>query len=205
MSHYLFSGMVLGLSAGLAPGPLMTLVISETLAHGRNQGFRVASAPLITDLPIVLLALFFLSKLSAFNMILGGLSLVGSAVILKMGAGHFFLGDIQAKETSPAPRSLAKGVVVNFLSPHPYLFWLTVGGPMTTRAWEHSLWAALGFICLFYLMLIGAKLGLALMASGSGKWLKGRVFLYAMRALGGLLCVLGLMLAWDGIRLMGLI
>ncbi len=183
----------------------MTLVISETLAHGRGAGFRVAAAPLITDLPIVLASLFLLSTLSAFNMILGGISLVGSAVILKMGVGHFSMDDVKAQENPPAPRSLAKGVMVNFLSPHPYIFWLTVGGPMTTRAWGESSWAAPGFILMFYLMLIGAKLGLALLAAGSGKFLKGRAYRYAMGFLGVLLCVLGLMLARDGIRLMGFI
>jgi len=183
----------------------MTLVISETLAHGRSAGFRVAAAPLITDLPIVLMALFLLSKLAAFNMILGGISLAGSVVILKMGVGHFKRGDIQVEENPPKPRSLAKGVVVNFLSPHPYIFWLSVGGPMTTRAWEDSPWAALGFIGLFYLMLIGSKLGLALLTAGSGNFLKGRLYRYTMRVLGGLLCLLGLMLARDGVRLMGLV
>ena len=205
MTHFLFSGMVLGLSAGLAPGPLMTLVFSETLTHGRSAGFRVAVAPLITDLPIVLASLFLLSKLADFNMILGGISLVGSAVILKMGLGHFSMGDIRAESNSPAPRSLAKGVMVNLLSPHPYIFWLTVGGPMATRAWGQTPWTALGFIGLFYLMLIGAKLSMAVLAAGSGKFIKGRVYVFTMRFLGGLLCILGLMLARDGIRLVGLI
>jgi hypothetical protein len=31
MSHFLFVGLVPGLSAGPAPGPLLTMVMSETL------------------------------------------------------------------------------------------------------------------------------------------------------------------------------
>ncbi|MBT4876955.1 MAG: LysE family translocator, partial [Desulfobacula sp.] len=46
MIHYLTIGMVLGLSAGLAPGPLLTLVISETLLHDIRAGIKVAMAPL---------------------------------------------------------------------------------------------------------------------------------------------------------------
>ena len=50
------AGLVYGLSAGFSPGPLMALVISQTLKHGIREGAKVAVAPLITDLPIILLA-----------------------------------------------------------------------------------------------------------------------------------------------------
>ncbi|NCD26558.1 MAG: hypothetical protein EOL86_13335, partial [Deltaproteobacteria bacterium] len=49
------SGLVLGLSAGLSPGPLLTLMLSETLRHGVRAGLLVAVAPLISDLPIIIL------------------------------------------------------------------------------------------------------------------------------------------------------
>ena len=47
------TGMLFGLSAGLAPGPLLALGIAQTLRFGAGQGVRVALAPLITDLPII--------------------------------------------------------------------------------------------------------------------------------------------------------
>jgi threonine/homoserine/homoserine lactone efflux protein len=47
------TALVFGLSAGLSPGPLMTLVIAETLKRGIPAGIRIAVAPLITDLPII--------------------------------------------------------------------------------------------------------------------------------------------------------
>lgn len=60
MIDFLTIGAALGLSAGLAPGPLLTLVISETLQHGVKSGVKVALAPVITDLPITLLTFFTL-------------------------------------------------------------------------------------------------------------------------------------------------
>jgi len=57
---------VLSVSAGFAPGPLLTLVISETLQHDIKSGVKVALAPIITDLPIIIL-----SKLTNFHDILG--------------------------------------------------------------------------------------------------------------------------------------
>ena len=61
MNSLLMSGMLLGLSAGLSPGPMLTLVVSQTLRHGIQEGVKVAFAPLLTDTPIVIACLLFLS------------------------------------------------------------------------------------------------------------------------------------------------
>ena len=55
MIAVLLTGAVLGFSAGVAPGPLLVFVISETLRFGVRSGFKVAAAPLITDPPIIVL------------------------------------------------------------------------------------------------------------------------------------------------------
>ena len=59
---FLLSGVIFGLTLGVSPGPLLTLVISETLKHNRKEGIKVAIALTITDLPIVLITLLILSK-----------------------------------------------------------------------------------------------------------------------------------------------
>jgi len=41
---FLSAGFLLGLSGGLAPGPLLTLVASETLRHGVRVGIGAALA-----------------------------------------------------------------------------------------------------------------------------------------------------------------
>ena len=71
MVNFLAMGSILGLSAGFAPGPLLTLVISETLQHDIRAGVKVALAPIVTDLPIIMLTLFILVKLSGFYKVLG--------------------------------------------------------------------------------------------------------------------------------------
>jgi threonine/homoserine/homoserine lactone efflux protein len=49
-------GLSLGLGAGLAPGPLLALVIRSTLQDGAAAGVRVAFSPLVTDVPIIVRA-----------------------------------------------------------------------------------------------------------------------------------------------------
>ena len=53
MLEHLIKGLVLGFAAGVLPGPMLGLVIRETLQHGRRAGYSVAMAPLITDAPTI--------------------------------------------------------------------------------------------------------------------------------------------------------
>ena len=134
MEQYLTIGIVLGLSAGFAPGPLLTLVISETLRHDVGSGVRVALAPAVTDLPIIAISLFVLSKLSDFHGVLGAISLLGGLFVLVMGYESISSKGVEVKAQEANPKSLAKGVLVNALSPHPYLFWFSVGAPIVIKA-----------------------------------------------------------------------
>ncbi len=204
MNHYLMMGLVLGLSAGLAPGPLLTLVVSETLAHDYKAGIKVALAPMISDLPIVVVTLMVLAKLSDFKVVLGCISLVGGMVIMKMGINGLRTAGASLAMDNKAPKSLSKGVLVNILSPHPYLFWISVGGPTVTRAWEITPGAAIGFVSFFYLLLIGSKVGLAVLVGRSRSFLTGNIYIYTMRTLGLMLCALALVLVWDGFDLLGI-
>lgn len=66
MIEFLSTGTLLGLAAGFSPGPLLVLVISETLRHSVKEGVKLSIAPIITDTPILLVALFVLTQLSKF-------------------------------------------------------------------------------------------------------------------------------------------
>ena len=70
MIEYLGKGTLLGLAAGFSPGPLLVLVISETLRHTIKEGIKVSAAPLLTDIPILLVSLFILAGLSKVNVLL---------------------------------------------------------------------------------------------------------------------------------------
>jgi threonine/homoserine/homoserine lactone efflux protein len=198
MISYLLTGMLLGLSAGFAPGPLLTLVISETLRHNTRAGIKVAMAPMITDLPIIALSVFLLGKLADFNTVLAIISCIGGMVVLIMGLQGLGTRGAEVDLTEVKPRSLLKGVIVNVLSPYPYLFWLTVGAPIMLKGADLNLAAALGFVGIFYLFLVGAKLLLAVVTGRSRAFLSGRAYLLIMRALGVLLIVFSFYLFRDG-------
>lgn len=203
MIHFLSIGIILGLSAGFSPGPLLMLVISETLRHGTRSGIRVALAPIITDLPIILVTLACLVKLSAYHDILGIISLAGGMFVLFTGYEAIRTREVELVLPTEQPRSLLKGVLTNILSPHPYLFWISVGAPTLNRSLSIGIAPFVAFIASFYLALVGAKIILAIAVGRSRLFLSSRLYLYIMRFLGCLLTLLAVMLLREGLKLLG--
>jgi threonine/homoserine/homoserine lactone efflux protein len=204
MIEFLAIGILLGLSAGFTPGPLLTLVISETLQHDTKSGVKVALAPIITDFPIAFVTFFILAKLSDFHNLLGIISLSGGFFILFMGYESIRSKGVKLTIQEDQPKSLTKGVLVNALSPHPYLFWFSVGASTMTKAMNVNMIAPLVFIVSFYAVLVGSKILLAILVGKSKSFLGGNVYRYTLRFLGLVLCVFAFALFRDGLRLLGL-
>lgn len=181
-------GLTIGWAAGISPGPLNLLVVQSAVRSGAVAGAMVAVAPLITDAPIVALSVLVASTvpdgvLTAMS-IAGGLYLIWLGIAELRASGDFVLED--------APGShLKRGVVVNLLSPHPWLFWLTVGGPATVRAWERLPAAAFGFIAGFFAVLVGVKILIAIVAARASRRLGERGQRIAGRLGGVALVVVG--------------
>ncbi len=201
----LSAGILLGLSAGLAPGPMLTLVVSQALRHGVGAGVRVAFAPLVTDLPIVVLSLAVLAQLAGFQRVLGAISLVGAAVVLYMAYENLRAAPPDVDASDRPARSLSRGVAVNFLNPHPYLFWLTVGAPMLVEGWGRSAAAAVAFVVGFYVCLVGTKVLVAVLAGRTRHALSAAVHTRIMRVLGILLLLFAALMLHEALGLLGIV
>ena len=204
MTSCLAVGILLGLSAGLAPGPLLALVVAETLHHGVKAGVKVALSPIVTDLPIVVLSAWVLSRLADYHNALGVISLVGSAVVFVMGFQAMRARTVVVTVCEARDNSLAKGILTNALSPHPYLFWLTIGMPTMTKAMSVDVSAAAAFVAGFYLVLVGSKVALAILVGKSTQLLGGKTYLVAMRTLGLALCLFAVTLLTEGLELLAI-
>ena len=194
---------MLGFYAGFVPGPTLTLVLSETLRHGTRAGFQIALSPLITDIPIVVVALLLVGQLSKMDFALGLISLLGAGVLLWMGYETLRTEALDLTKPAKAGASLKKGMIANWLNPHPYLFWLLVGAPLVYRAAHYSWWAALGFLVTFYTLLVGSKMVLALITGRFRHFLSSLLYLYLIRSLGVLLWLFAVLMAWEGWHLLG--
>jgi threonine/homoserine/homoserine lactone efflux protein len=204
MINFLLTGIILGIYSGFSPGPLLVLVVSQTLKHGYIEGVKVACAPVITDLPIILITLLFISLISGYSSILGVISILGGIYLGYMAYQSFktrgWTGNIELEQ----PKSLTKGATVNFLNPSPYLFWITIGGPLLIQAHAESPLSAILFIIGFYGLLIGSKIFLAYFTGKSRDFLTGRRYIYIMRIIGLILVVFAIYFIINGIQLFGI-
>lgn len=203
MTTLLSSAVVYGLSAGFSPGPLLALVISQTLRYGVREGVKASMAPLITDLPIILVSVLILRSLSESRFILGCISMAGGLFVTYLAYECFRTVRLEMADLDEGPQSLGKGVAVNALNPHPYLFWLTVGGPSVIRAWaDNPLWAV-AFVAVFSASIVGSKVMVAAMVAQSRHVLSGKGYGIVMRVLGLMLLFFAVLLFKDGAELAG--
>lgn len=201
MTTFLLAGALLGLSGGLAPGPLLALVAGETLRHGGRAGVLVALAPLLTDLPIILAAILLLRPLADQLLPLASIHFAGGIYLAWLG----FRG-LRFRGAEPVPTdqtgSLRRGVIANCLNPNPYLFWLTVGTPTALEAWSRGWPVAAAFVAAFYALLIGSKVLLALALGRARPILRERGYIALMRGLGAVLLAYALLFLREGWRLL---
>ncbi|MGK5544388.1 LysE family translocator [Streptomyces sp. URMC 127] len=164
-------GVALGFSAGISPGPLLALVLSGTLRGGLGVGLRVAAVPLLTDLPVIVLSVTVLAVLPeraiAAGGVLGGVFLAWLAVTTLREARTAEVPEAHDDEQARlrGRRTLWQGALVNLLSPHPWMFWLTTGAPLLVAAWRDGPPGAGGFLFGFYGLLVGSKAALAVVVS----------------------------------------
>jgi threonine/homoserine/homoserine lactone efflux protein len=198
--HALLLGLSLGIGAGVAPGPLLAVVIRSTLEGGFAAGARVAVGPLLTDVPIIGVAAVLAAALP--EEALAGLGIAGGLFLVWLGVEA--LRDVpapveEATSGTAAPAgSLKRGAVVNLLNPHPWVFWIAVGVPILG---DGTVGEAALFLVPFYAMLVGSKLTVAaLLGAGRERLLRGAGYRWALRGSGVLLLAAGVALAVEGVN-----
>lgn len=201
MSDIGATALLLGLAAGVAPGPLLALAMVRSMQSGAAAGMLVALAPLITDVPIVAVCLYLVSKAAQMDAALALVGLLGGIYVVYLGWETLGAtppdADVEARVSHRTV--LAEGALVNALSPHPYLFWLTVGGPLVIQASATQQAAGWWFIAVFYLCLVGSKAAIALLTARFSRLLRGRGYRWLLWSLGLSLMGLGGLLIRDGL------
>jgi threonine/homoserine/homoserine lactone efflux protein len=195
------TGAALGLSSGLSPGPLLALVIVQSLSYSVREGVKVAAAPLLTDLPIVAAALGLTFAAAGQPRLLGALTLLGALFLAKCAWDSLrFAGPAETRPQA-LPRSVQKGMLANFLNPSPYLFWGAVGAPLLAQCWASGWGTAAAFLAGFYACLVGSKVVVAWLTGRLGPVMGSRGYVWVMRGLGLLLLACAGLLARDAWKL----
>lgn len=163
-------GLGIGLAAGISPGPLLALVLTESLRAGWRAGVLVACAPLLTDALVVAATLLVLREVP--ERALAVLGVLGGAYVVHAGVVTWRDARTARLEASgsgiPVRAALRRAALVNLLSPHPWITWATALGPLTVATWRDSASGGVALVVGFYVTLVGAKAVLALVV-GRGR------------------------------------
>ena len=203
ISSLLF-GMIIGLAVGLSPGPLITLVISETLTKGKKEGIEVAVSVPISELPIILFALVILSSGAEETILLGVISLLGACFLIYLGLANL-RANVKESNHPGKDKALLKGITTNLLNPNAYMFWLTIGGPKVLESVHVHSSVFMFFIFGFYMMLVGSKIAVAMVVDRSRTLAKSKYYTYITRALGAVLIVFALSFVRDALEFVGIL
>jgi threonine/homoserine/homoserine lactone efflux protein len=125
--------------------------------RGWKRTLPAALSPLLSDAPIILTALFLLTRLPE-----------AAARILQAAGGLLLLyfawrsyqdwrrgPAAEAEDTGRGSRTLLEAIGVNLLNPNPWLGWSLVMGPALLAAWRSSPSNGVAFLVAFYSVLVG--------------------------------------------------
>jgi len=175
------AGIALGIIEGIKPGPLLTMVIRESLSKGLKAGMWTAAAPIFTDGPMIIASLFLAGWMATQPSVLFSISLLGALFLTKMGLECFSLEPPDpAKTDDDATGSFKRGVLTNLLNPNVYMFWFLIGGPLMASAAEQEPLAPILYAICFLITIILVKASIAWLFVGGGTWLSPRKYRIAM-------------------------
>jgi threonine/homoserine/homoserine lactone efflux protein len=199
MFLYLVQGMTFGFAAAVQPGPFQTYLMSRALNHGWRRTLPAAFAPLVSDGPIILLALLVLNSIPPWWERV--LQTAGGFFLLYLAFGTFkSWRDFSTKSSIPAESggmNLLKAALVNALNPNPYLGWMLVMGPLLMEGWREAPLHGIVLIIGFYGTIVLGGAAIVILFS-TARELGPRLnrVLIGLSAIG--LALLGLFQLWQG-------
>jgi len=157
-------GITFGFASAVQPGPMQTFLISRTLIHGWRHALPLACAPIIGDIPIIILVLLVLNIMPEW--VENILHLAGGLFLLYLSWGayrtfrRFALNRPNLSQSGT--QNFFKAVTVNLLNPNPYLAWSLIMGPLFLKGWEEAPVHGIALLAGFYASLILTTAGIIL-------------------------------------------
>jgi threonine/homoserine/homoserine lactone efflux protein len=196
---YLAFGVTYAFAAAVQPGPYQTYLISQALSHGWRRTVPAALAPVVSDVPIIVVVVLLLSRLPA--PLLDVLRCAGGVFLVYL-AWRAFRAWREPPPAAPgvaptAPRTLAAAVVIDLLNPNPWLGWSLVLGPLLLAGWRAAPADGVALLAGFYTTLVVASAGIVALFAGARR-LGPRVAHVLVGASAAALALFGCWQLWTG-------
>jgi threonine/homoserine/homoserine lactone efflux protein len=206
MTQIFLSGVILGLTLAIMLGPAFFSLLQTSVKRGFRSGLYMAAGIILSDLTLVMLSYFGLSRVMSEpgNQVLFGI--VGGVILIVYGAFTF------RKKTQPAyngndddndvgvkiqkPRALKyilKGYFLNLVNPFLLIFWV---GVMTVLAANYG--ARSNEVLVFFsgtlITVLATDVFKCFIAHQIKRYLRPRILSFFNHAVGLLLIIFGLVL-----------
>ena len=125
-------GFILGLTGAMAPGPLLTVTITESTKRGGRVGPLVVLGHGILEVVLLVLIVFGLGSLLASRALYTVFSFCGGIVMICMSIGIIKnLRKYRITASTQAPKQglhpVIAGIVISLSNPYWFVWWLTIG------------------------------------------------------------------------------
>lgn len=129
----LFSvGFVLGLTGAMAPGPMLTVTISESTRKGGIIGPLLVLGHGILEFVLLCVIVFGLGNLLNNNLLFSVIAFFGGIILIYMGSmtikdlKHYSL-DGTSRTRGRGIHPVAAGILVSLSNPYWFIWWITIG------------------------------------------------------------------------------
>jgi len=139
MVNYLFFGITYAFACVVQPGPFQAFLFSESIKNGWRKTIPLVFAPLLSDVPVIILVLLVLTNVP--HEVLLTLQIVGGVFLMYLAfnayqAWRTFTPNVTDDKTPQF--TLFKAILVNLLNPNPYIAWSLVMGPFLIKGWNEA-------------------------------------------------------------------
>jgi threonine/homoserine/homoserine lactone efflux protein len=147
MRDAFFLGLLFGVGAALAVGPIFVTIIHEAAARGFSSSFKVILGSATADLILLVPALALSWLIARIDAASAWVAVGGALFFVYLGVGAirdaWQLWNGTSELRGSEGWSFWKGVLGNLLNPLTWTFWLATGTPTMLRAYEKAGWQGL--------------------------------------------------------------
>ena len=155
MINYFIFGISYAFACVVQPGPFQVFLLSQSFTNGWRKTIPLVFAPMLSDLPIIILVLLIFSKVPQEVLLI--LQCFGGVFLLYFAFNAYktWCNFTQSINQDITPqRNILKAVMINLLNPNPYLAWSLVLGPLLIKGWNESPLNGILLLLAFYSFMV---------------------------------------------------
>jgi threonine/homoserine/homoserine lactone efflux protein len=203
MTEALLKGTTLGLLLAISVGPIVFIVIKQSIVNGHKGGFAFIAGISISDILLVTLSNVFTNLFDLLSAHKKMLSVVASVFLIIVGLYYLFFKKAKPADVDAATVILAKGdyiklfvtgFIMNIFNPGIIVFWLTTATTFSADSINHRVTI---FVIALLIALIADVLKV-LLANGIRKKLTPKNIHLVNRINGMILVAFGIFIIFLG-------